>query len=57
MNQWDRAAQSVYLSRATFKAFAYRIVYGGTIDPWMDYLIQKAIEEHFQWKSENTERK
>lgn len=47
MNQWDRAAQSVYLSKGTFKKFVYIIFYGGTIDPWVDYLIRKAVEEHW----------
>jgi hypothetical protein len=42
---WDALAERTWLSREYVKTCAYVLLYGGSIDPWLDRIVSSAINE------------
>lgn len=40
---WDEVASHVCMRRALVKRYAYIVMYGGSVDPWVDYFIREAL--------------
>ena len=43
MNVWTELARRLHMSREYTKRTTMLLVYGGTVDPWLDYLLTEEL--------------
>lgn len=44
-NMWDELARRTFMSRQYARECAYVILYRGSIDPWLDAIVRRELEE------------
>lgn len=44
MFSWDKLAKSCWMSREYVKKCAYILIYDGSIDPWLDYIVMSEMK-------------